>query len=266
MPDPVALALPIVVTAPSPGWKLGIVLLVLLGIAVTAATVGRLGIRRMQLFAALRATVQLGVVSLVIAAALRSVWWSAAFAALMFVVASFTSTRRIGVPLPGIVLVGLAIVCGALPVLALVLGSGVIPFNGAGLVPTAGIIIGNAMTGATLTGRRAFDELRSHAGTYEAALAIGLPSPDAAYEVVGPTAREALIPSLDQTRTVGLVTLPGAFIGVLLGGGSAVQAGAAQLLVLIGVLAAQAITASVLLRLVAHGRLVRTDLAAWYPR
>lgn len=258
--------MPLVVTAPSPSWQLAVVLVALLAIAVTAATVGRLGIRRMQLFAALRATAQLAVVSLVIAAALRSVWWSAAFAALMFAVASFTSTRRIGVPLAGITLVGLAIVSGALPVLGLILGSGVIPFNGAGLVPTAGIIIGNAMTGATLTGRRAFDELRNHAGTYEAALAIGMLSPDAAYEVIGPTAREALIPSIDQTRTVGLVTLPGAFIGVLLGGGSAVQAGAAQLLVLVGVLAAQAITASVLLRLVSLGRLVRTDIAGWYPR
>ena len=93
--------MPLVVTAPSPSWQLAVVLLLLLAIAVAAATVGRLGVRRMQLLAALRATVQLGIVSLVITAALRSVWWSAAFATLMFVVASFTSTRRIGVPLPG---------------------------------------------------------------------------------------------------------------------------------------------------------------------
>src|SRR4051794_14757017 len=116
------------VTAPSPSWQLAVVLLVLLGIAAGAATLGRLGVRRMQLLAAARATVQLAVVSLVIAAALRSVWWSAAFAGLMLVVASFTSTRRIRVPLAGMGLVGLAICCGALPVLALVLGSGVIPF------------------------------------------------------------------------------------------------------------------------------------------
>jgi len=30
----------------------------------------------------------------------------------------------------------------------------------------------------------------------------------------------ALVPGLDQTRTVGLVTLPGAFVGVLLAGAS----------------------------------------------
>ena len=61
------------------------------------------------------------------------------------------------------------------------------------------------------------------------------------------------MPALDQTRTVGLVTLPGAFVGVLLGGGSAVQAGATQLLVLVALLAAETIAAAVTLELVAQG-------------
>jgi putative ABC transport system permease protein len=63
-----------------------------------------------------------------------------------------------------------------------------------------------------------------------------------------------------------LVTLPGAFIGVLLGGGTPLEAGAAQVLVLVGVMAGQALTAAVLLRLVGAARVVRTDLADRYPR
>jgi UDP-glucose/iron transport system permease protein len=70
-------------------------------------------------------------------------------------------------------------------------------------------------------------------------------------------AATALVPALDQTRTVGLVTLPGAFVGVLLGGGSAVQAGAAQLLVLVGLLAAEAIAVWVTTEQVARGVLPR---------
>src|SRR6185436_12767453 len=125
---------------------------------------------------------------------------------------------------------------------------GVVPFNGPGIIPIAGIVVGNMMTASTLTGRRAFDELSGNFGTYEAALAIGMTSPDAAFEVIAPTAREALTPGLDQTRTVGLVTLPGAFVGVLLGGGSPADAAAAQLLVLVGLLAAQALTTVTLVR------------------
>jgi putative ABC transport system permease protein len=64
---------------------------------------------------------------------------------------------------------------------------------------------------------------------------------------------------MDQTRTVGLVTLPGAFVGVLLGGGSALQAGATQLLVLIALLAAEAIAAALTLELVARSLIRRAS-------
>jgi putative ABC transport system permease protein len=252
--------------AVSPDWRLAVVLVALVVVAVAAAVLGRLGTQREYPTAALRAVVQLGVVSLVISAALANVWLSLAFVLLMFVVASWTSTGRVRAPRAQLPWVGLAIACGIVPVLALVFVSGVVPFNGLGIVPVAGIVVGNMMTAATLTGRRAFDELASKFGTYEAALAIGMTSPDAAFEVISPTAREALTPGLDQTRTVGLVTLPGAFIGVLLGGGTPLEAGAAQILVLIGLMAGQAITAAVLLRLVAAARVVRQDLVSTYPR
>jgi putative ABC transport system permease protein len=134
------------------------------------------------------------------------------------------------------------------------------------LVNPHDIVVGNMMTAATLTGRRAYDEIAGSFGSYEAGLALGMTSPEAAFEVVQPTAKEALTPGLDQTRTVGLVTLPGAFIGVLLGGGTPLEAGAAQILVLIGLMAGQAVTSAVLLRLVAAGRVVRRDLVPTYPR
>ena len=250
----------------TPDWRLAIVLVLLVGLAVTASAVGRLGVGRQQVTAAVRAVVQLAAVSVVIAAALASVWWSILLVALMFSVATLTSTGRIGAPRAQLPWVGGALAAGVVPVLALVLVSGVVPFNGRGIIPIAGIVIGNTMTAATLTGRRAYDELTRGFGTYEAGLALGLTSPEAAFEVLVPSAQESLTPGLDQTRTVGVVTLPGAFIGVLLGGGTPVQAGAAQVLVLMGLMAGQAVTSAVLLRMVAGARVVRRDLAPVYPR
>jgi putative ABC transport system permease protein len=250
----------------SPDWRLAVVLVLLVALAMAASAVGRLGVERQHLTAAVRAVLQLAVVSAVIAAALASVWWSIGFVLLMFSVATLTSTGRIGCPRAQLPWVGAAIACGVLPVLGLVLASGVVPFNGAGIIPIAGIVVGNTMTAATLTGRRAYDELTRSFGTYEAGLAVGLTSPEAAFEVLAPSAKEALTPGLDQTRTVGLVTLPGAFIGVLLGGGTPLEAGSAQVLVLMGLMAGQAVTSAVLLRLVAGARVVRRDLLARYPR
>lgn len=252
--------------APSPDWRLAVVLVALVALGVTASYLGRLEVERETVTATLRAGVQLAVVSLVITAALSSLWWSLLFSLLMLVVATRTSAKRIDAKGTEVLWVGAAIAAGVLPVLLLVLGSGVIPFNGAGLVPTAGIIIGNTMTAATLTGRRAYDELSSQYGSYEAGLALGFESKAASLLVIQPSAREALTPNLDRTRTVGLVTLPGAFVGVLLGGGTPLEAGAAQILVLVGIVAAQAVTSAVLLRLVAEARVVRDDMRPRYPR
>jgi putative ABC transport system permease protein len=253
-------------TAPDADWRLALVLLVLVAVAASTSRAAGLEVERDHVTAALRAVLQLAVVAVVIAAVMESLWWSLAFVLLMFVVATATTYRRLGVPRHQFPWVALSIAAGAGPVVALCLGSGVIPLNGAGVIPISGIIIGGAMTASTLTGRRAFDELSAQHGAYEAAVALGLPSADAAHMVIQATAREALTPGLDQTRTVGLVTLPGAFVGVLLGGGTALEAGAAQVLVLIGLLAAQAVTTASLLRLIATGRVVRRDLRGTYPR
>jgi putative ABC transport system permease protein len=75
-------------------------------------------------------------------------------------------------------------------------------------------------------------------------------------------APEALLPGLDQITTTGAVTLPGAFIGVMLGGGSPVQAATAQALVLFGIMAAQTITVLVAERLIEARRLLPADLGA----
>jgi putative ABC transport system permease protein len=249
-------------TQPGPG--LVVALVALLVLAVTVSWLGGLHQERQLGTAAVRATVQLAVVALVITAVLGHLLWSAAFGLFMLGVATATSSRRVDAP-GAWPWVGLAITAGALPTLILIFVSGAVPLSGATLVPIAGIIIGGAMTASSLTGRRVFTALRDEHGSLEAGLSIGLPRPEAIDEVITRHLPEALVPGLDQTRTVGLVTLPGAFVGVLLGGGTPIQAGAAQLLVLIGLLAAQAITVVVAARLIRSGRLLPGDLRDRLP-
>jgi putative ABC transport system permease protein len=242
--------------AVSVGPAFAVVLAALVLLAVVATAAGRLGAGRAVVTASARAVLQLGVVSLLIAAVLRSWWATAGFIGLMLLVAAGTSARRVSTLRQGR-LVLLPITAGALPVGAVVVAAGTVPTAQIAVLPIAGILIGGAMTATSLAGRRALDELHDRHGEYEAALALGFLPRDAALEVVRPTAGRALVPALDQTRTVGLVTLPGAFVGVLLGGGSAVQAGATQLLVLLALLAVEAIAVAVTVELVAAGLLRR---------
>ena len=61
--------------------------------------------------------------------------------------------------------------------------------------------------------------------------------------------REALIPNLDQTKSTGLVTLPGAFVGALFGGAPALEAAQFQLVVLAGLALGGTVTVLVATRL-----------------
>jgi putative ABC transport system permease protein len=238
------------------GWGLAAALLALVGLAVAANAVGSLGLSRSVATAAVRAVVQLGVVSAVIVAVVRSLWLACGFVLVMFTIAVLTSGRRMTPGRSGM-LAAVPIAAGTVPVLAVVLSTGAVPLTGIAVVPVSGIVIGGAMTATSVAGRRALDELRSRHGEYEAGLSLGLRERDAALEVARPSAAQTLVPPLDQTRTVGLVTLPGAFVGVLIGSGDPVQAGAAQVLVLIGLLAAESVAVVVTLELVARGWISR---------
>lgn len=202
--------------------------------------------------AALRATAQLAVVSTVITVVLASLPLTAAFLVLMAGVATGTSAARTKTGRRGW-WVACAILAGTAPAIAVLVGSGLVPVAGIALVPVGGILIGGAMTATTLSVRRALDTLRDRHGEYEAALALGFTEPVAVRELVRRPAAEALLPALDQTRTVGLVTLPGAFVGMLLGGAPVWQAGALQLVVLLGLLLVEATAIVVVVELVARG-------------
>ena len=238
----------------TPGWGLAIAVGVLAASAILVAWAGRIGSSKDLGVAVVRAVVQLGVVSSLLVLVLRSSGLTAVYVTLMLGVAAYTSARRVAPQrrVGGWAL--LPIAGGALPALGIALTTGAIPLANIAVLPIAGILIGGAMTATSLTGRLARTELSTRWGEYEAGLALGLTSREATIEVVRPSVGLALVPAIDQTRTVGLVTLPGAFVGVLLGGGTAVQAGAAQLLVLVGILAAQAVAAVITTEQVARSQ------------
>jgi putative ABC transport system permease protein len=247
------------------GPRLAAVLALLAGLAALAGRWSGLALGRPVLVASLRAAVQLAAVSAVLLLVVRSLWLSAAFVTVMVVVATVTAAgRATGLPLAArgrrhrLPPVALAVTAGAGPIAALIVASGVVPLRGEALIPITGILIGGAMTATSLAGRRLREELVTRRGEVEAALALGLLRRDAVLEVARPAAATALLPPLDQTRTVGLVTLPGAFVGVLLGGGTPLEAGAAQLMVLIGLLATETIAVWVMIELVGRGRVLES--------
>jgi putative ABC transport system permease protein len=226
--------------------RLGIGLALLLAITLAVLTLAGTGQRRAVLLAAARAVAQLALVS----AALRGVFaappTAAAVVALMFTVATGTAARRLRGHAHATRSVVLACAAGAAIAIGIIVGMPTLTRSVRTLVAISGIVLGGTMTAATLTGRRLADGIHRRHDEIEAWLSIGATPRQAIRDIARYATVEALVPLLDQTRTVGLVTLPGAFVGALLGGASTTDAARFQIVVLIGLLCAESITATTL--------------------
>lgn len=190
-----------------------------------------------------RGAAQLAVVGAALRGALSYPPAVAAALALMLATAAWTAGGRLR-PMQHARLVAFATCSlGAVVALTVVFALRMLPFQARYLVALGGIVIGATMTGTTLAGRRLISDLRTRREEVEAWLSIGATMRQAVSDIARAAAAEALVPGLDQTRTTGMVTLPGAFIGALLAGSSPVQAARFQLIVLAAILACQAVVA-----------------------
>ncbi len=234
---------------------------VVVAVALVAAAVGLsaasgLGLGRELTIVALRAVVQLTLVGLAVTLVFEHVGLAAAFVVVMLAVAAMTSAQRVRGLRRAQLVTAVAIGLPALIALGALLAAQAFPATPRGIVPVAGILIGGAMAAVSLTGRRLLEDLRDRADEIEARLALGATG----REALAPSARRAvhtgLVPALDQTRNVGLVTLPGTFVGLVLGGASPATAARVQLTVLLALLAVELAAALLVARLVVAASVV----------
>jgi putative ABC transport system permease protein len=207
--------------------------------AVLGAWAGRIGSAKDIGVAIVRAVAQLGLVSTVLALVLASSGLTAGYVLIMLAVAAFASARRVGPQRRASAWTVLPIAGGALPALGVTLATGAIPLTNISVLPIAGILIGGAMTATSLCGRQARTALTTRWGEFEAGLALGLSVREATLELLRPSVGLALVPAIDPHRRSGDAARR--LRRCAPRGGTAVQAGAAQVLVLVGILAAQVV-------------------------
>ncbi len=200
--------------------------------------------------ALLRGTLQLAVISLILGGIINDPLWVGVGLCVMFAAAVGTVTRRIGFSRANLVSVAAAMGLGVVVTLVIVFATGAIDFSPRYVLAIGGIVIGNAMSIATLSGRRFSEAVVDHWDEVEGWLALGATRRQSTSELARRAVYFAIIPSTDQTKTTGLVTLPGAFVGAIFGGASPLEAGRFQIVVLAGILCAGSIAAVTLLRLI----------------
>jgi putative ABC transport system permease protein len=228
------------------------VALSLVAVAVLVSRLQRLGMESEILVAAARAIVQLVAIAFLIDVVFEHLGFSGLLLGMMLVAASHTAGRRLkGVPsAPWIAATSIA--TSTLVVLVILFGAGVFPFEPRWLIAIAGMTIGNSMISVSLAGSRLRDELIDKAEEVEARLALGVRASDALKTYTRRAITNGMIPILDSTKNVGLILVPGAFVGMLLGGASPADAARVQLVVLFMLLGAVAVSAVTITALVAR--------------
>lgn len=227
---------------------------VLIAIATAVLWTFRVPHRWAPALAVLRGLLQLAVISVVLAGVISSGLWVGLALVVMFTVASLTASHRLGWSLPRTATVTGAMALGIVVTLAVVFATGAIAFTPRYVLAIGGIVIGNTMTIATLAGRHFNGSVGDHWDEVEGWLALGATPRQSTLELARRAVYSALIPSTDQTKTTGLVTLPGAFVGAIFGGVSPLEAGRFQIVVLAAIMAAGAITAVAIIGVLAPVR------------
>ncbi|ALJ21538.1 ABC transporter permease [Microbacterium sp. No. 7] len=229
---------------PEPHWISTVVAIGVLA-AVATAALAVFGVRSPWAPAAAiaRGVVQLAVLSFVLTGIIAEPGWIALALVVMFVVAASVGARRMGWSMRAFAICASAIGLGVGVALTVVFVTRALEFSPRYVLAVGAIVIGNAMTVATLTGRRFTEAVADHWDEVEGWLALGARPRIATLDLARRSVRDALIPSIDQTRTTGLVVLPGAFVGAIFGGLSPLEAGRFQIIVLAAIMAAGALTA-----------------------
>ena len=221
-----------------------VAVVILMACTIVVLRVARVPLSASATIAVLRGALQLAVVSTLIGVALTHDLAAVLVLVVMLGTAVFTAAHRLREFSGALWAVALAIASGAAVTLVVVFATGAFDFSPRYLLAFSGIVIGGAMTTASTAGRQLWLGMVHRSDEIEGWLALGATPRRAVSDIGRAAVAEALRPSIDQTKTTGLVTLPGAFVGALLAGASPVDAGVFQVTVLAGLLAAGSISST----------------------
>ena len=100
------------------------------------------------------------------------------------------------------------------------------------VIPLSGIVLGNAMTAATIAGDRLVSSLKQHQIEVETHLSLGATPQQAIAAYRQEAIKAGLIPTINAMMVVGIVKLPGIITGQLLSGADPLNAALYQMLIM----------------------------------
>lgn len=237
-----------------PTWPGVAASLALVAAAVAIAWRQRLHLAREITIAAARAGIQLAAVGAILLLVFThaGLAGAAGWLAIMVLIAGQVAARRAwGLP-RALPVATAAVAAATAATMGTLLALGVVSTQARVVIPVGGMIVSGAMAAAAVTLARLREEAAAARPAIEARLCLGQPATGAFAPHLHTALRTALIPAIDSTKTVGLISLPGAMTGLILAGVSPLTAIRYQIVVMYMLLAAAALAALIAARLAAR--------------
>jgi putative ABC transport system permease protein len=122
------------------------------------------------------------------------------------------------------------------------------------VIPLAGMVLGNSMTGIALAIERVFSDFDAREDEILALVALGATPWEASHGSIRDALRAGLIPTINSMAAAGIVFIPGMMSGQILAGADPVTATGYQIVVMLMVAAATAMGSVIALLLTYHRR------------
>jgi putative ABC transport system permease protein len=220
--------------------------LVLVAVALVVSWWRRVGLESDLAVATVRSFVQLLAIGYVLDFVFRG---HGAFTLVVLAVMVGTATLTSGARAAGVpaarAIAAASISVAAAGTLGVLLALRIVSGSPRVVIPLGSMIVSSAMNTTSLVMTRLRLDLAASRREVEARLSLGQPSREAARPWQRVALRTGMLPTVDQTKVVGLVALPGAMTGMILAGASPLAAIRLQLLVMYMLLGGNAFAALV---------------------
>lgn len=120
---------------------------------------------------------------------------------------------------------------GTIITLTILLLSGAIKYEPYQIIPVSGMIISNSMVALGLSYRQLGTDFKNKREEVETKLSLGADILPSSIEIIRDSIKIGMLPTIDSTKTLGIVSLPGMMTGLILAGTPPVQAIKYQIMV-----------------------------------
>lgn len=198
--------------------------------------------------AILRMLVQFAVIGLILEFLFNegNLWTTMGWMMVMIIAAAYTAINRLGLgwrillPVVAVPLVVTSVI--TMPFLALAVMRPDPLWKPEVLIPVFGMILGNSMNGTALALERYYRELNSNIKEYLTYLSFGATTAEATLPFFQQSFRTAMMPRLMNISAMGIISLPGMMSGLMVAGKSPLVAIKYQIVIIISIFSAVALT------------------------